>query len=102
MFIGHITAYQRDNERSSGTRSAYEVGPGSGTERRDGHAGPFECDRCRDEHTIWREKRTVDRIVKVMVFGEEQKEVRSTVIEGAWDICPVCVRRSEVEYGAEK
>ena len=51
---------------------------------------------------IWREQKTIDRIVKVMVFGEEQKEVRSTVIEGAWDICPVCVRRSEVEYGAEK
>tara|TARA_R100000781_G_scaffold106132_1_gene70103 strand:+ start:301 stop:525 length:225 start_codon:yes stop_codon:yes gene_type:complete len=62
----------------------------------------FECERCRDEHMIWRKQRTVDRIVKVMAYGVEQKEVRSTVIEGAWDICPACVKKSEVEFGAEQ
>ena len=61
----------------------------------------FECERCCDEYIIWRNQRTVDRIVRFMVFGEEQKEVRSTVIEGAWDICPACVKKSEVELGTE-
>jgi len=101
MFTGHTTAHQRDNKRSLDPRIAHEMGPYQRPERRNGHGSPFECDRCRDEHMIWREKRTIDRIVTVKVYGVEQKEVRSTVIEGAWDICPVCVRRSEVEYGAE-
>ena len=61
----------------------------------------FECERSCDEYIIWRKQRTVDRIVRFMVFGEEQKEVRSTVIEGAWDICPACVKKSEVELGTE-
>ena len=61
----------------------------------------FRCDECRDKHMIFRKSRTVNRIVKMMADGVNQEEVRSTVIEGGWDICPVCVKKSEVEFGTK-
>jgi hypothetical protein len=51
---------------------------------------------------IWREKRTEKKSVTVYLYGNKVNEIRTNVIPGGWDICPVCVKRSEVEYGAEK
>ena len=54
---------------------------------------------------IWRDERVEDYLASIETHGPtgvfRQLEPRSRVIAGGWDICPVCVQRSEVEYGAE-
>jgi len=54
---------------------------------------------------IWRDERVEDYLASIETHGPagvfRRLEPRSRVIAGGWDICPVCVRKSEVEYGAE-
>ena len=50
---------------------------------------------------IWRPQRTEDRSVTVYLYGNKVKEIRTDVIPGGWDICPVCVKRSETEWSVQ-
>ena len=105
MPVRHTPAHQREHERSRSSRSAYEVGPAERQQWRDGYGSAFECDRGRDEHMSWRDEGVEDYLASIETHGPtgvfRQLEPRSRVIAGGWDICPVCVRKSEVEYGAE-
>lgn len=53
---------------------------------------------------IWRDERVEDYLASIETHGPagifKTLEPRQRIIEAGWDICPVCVRRSEVEYGA--
>jgi len=53
---------------------------------------------------IWRDERWQTRVVQGFMneFGVRQEKVFEDFIPGGWDICPVCVKRSEWEYGASR
>jgi hypothetical protein len=55
---------------------------------------------------IYRPARFEDYLARIETHGPtgifKTLEPRQRIIEAGWDICPVCVRRSEVEYGASK
>ena len=53
---------------------------------------------------IWRDERVEDYLASIETHGPagifKTLEPRQRIIQAGWDACPVCVGRSEGEYGA--
>ena len=78
------------------------MGPAERAERRPDDDSAFNCAYCRDECMIYRPTRFGERRVEKLVFGVAMESFKQFTIPEGWDACPVCVRRSEVEYGASE
>lgn len=98
MSTGYITAHKRDYERSSSSRTTYEVGSRHSGERGDSDDRAIKCTTCGDEHMIYIRESKYTKAVIERINGQSFRIVKEITIPGGMDICPTCVKRCEAQY----